>query len=205
MMQKKMRMKAAAAVITALLTAAMAVTVFARTTTEKPTLISFASMAVSIEKDYGTILEMDITLRNNVPVYKADIITEGKGMTVYFDAATGAEQERKQAIALDEEEAKIYSGYHTQSAAVKAVTQVQDAKKAADKTQPIASADAAITYEKAKEIALAKVGGGTVTEIELDYEKGQFVYEIEVKHNRVEHELVIDAETGEIVKYKTDR
>lgn len=66
------------------------------------------------------------------------------------------------------------------------------------------SSGSGITAERAKQIALAKVGGGTVTECKLDYEHGRQVYEIEIRHNGWEYEIDIDIATGEIVKYETD-
>jgi len=59
-----------------------------------------------------------------------------------------------------------------------------------------------ITRDKAKTIALERAGGGKVLEIELDNCGGRLVYEVEVKHNGIEYEIVIDAMTGEIIKFK---
>ncbi|GHS86262.1 hypothetical protein AGMMS49957_04100 [Synergistales bacterium] len=61
-----------------------------------------------------------------------------------------------------------------------------------------------ITAEKAKEIALSKVGGGTIVEFKLDYEHDKQVYEMEVRHNGREYEIDVDAATGDIVKYEID-
>ncbi len=40
--------------------------------------------------------------------------------------------------------------------------------------------------------------------VELDYEHGRKVYEIEFYHNGFEYEFDIDAETGKVLKYKKD-
>lgn len=61
-----------------------------------------------------------------------------------------------------------------------------------------------ITAESAKQIALSKVGGGTVTECKLDYEHGRQLYEIDIRYNGWEYEIDIDATTGDIVKYEID-
>ncbi|GHV31757.1 hypothetical protein FACS1894167_14420 [Synergistales bacterium] len=61
-----------------------------------------------------------------------------------------------------------------------------------------------ITAEKAKEIALSKVGGGTVVECKLDYEHGKQVYEIEIRYNGRKYEVDVDVATGNIVKYEID-
>lgn len=175
--------------------------VLAQAATTKTTIIRFANMAASVEKSYGTVLELDLTLRNGEPVYKANVIIGGKRVLVYFNAVTGMEIEQKSAVVLDEDETEIYNN-HNLSSSVSG--QGKTATETAAKAQTNYSAETKISYERAKEIALAKVGGGTVKEIELDYENGRLVYEIEVKYNGMEYDIKIDAVTSEILKYKID-
>jgi len=176
-------------------------TVLAQAATAKQTIIGFANMAASVEKSYGTVLELDLTMRNGEPVYKANVIVGGKRVLVYYNALTGTEIERRDAVALDDEETRIYDDYNITSLVS---GQRQTASEVAAGAQTSYSAEAKISYERAKEIALATVGGGTVKEIELDRENGRLVYEVEVKYNGREYEIDIDAITGEIVKYKID-
>jgi len=61
-----------------------------------------------------------------------------------------------------------------------------------------------ITPEKAEEIALARVGGGVIDEWELELKKGVWIYEVEVKYNRTEYDIEINAMTGDILKFKID-
>ena len=59
-----------------------------------------------------------------------------------------------------------------------------------------------ITMEKAKSIALAQVPGANQShfgKIDLDYDYGRAVYEIEIFYNNSKYEFDIDASTGEIV------
>ncbi|MFY1699240.1 MULTISPECIES: PepSY domain-containing protein [unclassified Solwaraspora] len=75
-------------------------------------------------------------------------------------------------------------------------------------TAPTASGAAGATevvgVEQAKRIALAHVGEGRVTEIERDREHGRPVWEVEVRAERVEWDLDIDRETGEILDVDRD-
>lgn len=61
-----------------------------------------------------------------------------------------------------------------------------------------------LTNEEARELAL-KEYPGFVTQFELDYDNGRFVYEMDIKGNKVEYELDMDAETGEVIKLEEER
>ena len=63
---------------------------------------------------------------------------------------------------------------------------------------------AKITQDEAINAALEKVPG-TVEEVELEDEKGTIVYEIElVSTDGTEHEVEVDAQTGEVLKVEAD-
>ena len=64
--------------------------------------------------------------------------------------------------------------------------------------------DSEITAERAKEIALAIAGGGTVTECKLDYENDRQVYEIEIIYENTKHEMDVDAISGVISDYSME-
>ncbi|MEV7229356.1 PepSY domain-containing protein [Polymorphospora sp. NPDC051019] len=61
-----------------------------------------------------------------------------------------------------------------------------------------------VSAERAKEIALGRVGGGTVEEVDRDREHGRPVWEVEIYKGQVEYEVDVDRETGEIVKFEQD-
>ena len=72
-----------------------------------------------------------------------------------------------------------------------------------DETTPFISYDEyKISFEKAIEIAIENVGGGFVEEVEFEYEKGLWQYEVNVIFNDREKEVYINADTGEITKIK---
>lgn len=60
-----------------------------------------------------------------------------------------------------------------------------------------------IGESRAKEIALDKVGGGTVVKAKFDIDDGVAVYEIEIRYGDYEYEVEINAKTGKILKYES--
>lgn len=74
-------------------------------------------------------------------------------------------------------------------------------------TSGSASQSAYIGLEAAKEAALKHAGvsasDATFVEAEYDYDDGRMVYEVEFHVKGTEYDYEIDAQTGEVVKYKT--
>jgi uncharacterized membrane protein YkoI len=88
-----------------------------------------------------------------------------------------------------------------------AETTATTAETTAQETQSSTLAEVAeslsmISAEQARQIALESVGGGNVVEIEFDVCDGRSVFEVEVKYNGVEYEVVIDALTGEVIRLR---
>nr|WP_246438628.1 PepSY domain-containing protein [Listeria portnoyi] len=61
-----------------------------------------------------------------------------------------------------------------------------------------------ITIEKAKQIALAKSGGGTVTSAKVDYENGKKVFDIKITNGNVKHEMDVNATDSKIYSYEKE-
>lgn len=61
-----------------------------------------------------------------------------------------------------------------------------------------------IGIERAKEIALSRIGGGYIEEIEIDEDDGRWIYEIEAVYIDEDYDLEIDAITGEILSFDGD-
>lgn len=62
-----------------------------------------------------------------------------------------------------------------------------------------------ISFERAVQIASDSAGGGAVTEAEWESKYGRPLYTIEIIRSGREHEIKIDAVTGEILKSKSER
>ncbi|WP_252311260.1 PepSY domain-containing protein [Sinobaca sp. H24] len=58
--------------------------------------------------------------------------------------------------------------------------------------------------DDAKSIALEEVGGGSVTDIELDEDDGRVLYEMEIESSQGEVDVDVDARTGEIIVISYD-
>lgn len=61
-----------------------------------------------------------------------------------------------------------------------------------------------IGMEKARSLALARVPGATVYELELDHDDGRTVYEGSLRKGRWEYEFTIDAVTGEFWEWEEE-
>ncbi|MBC1226901.1 hypothetical protein HB809_06775 [Listeria booriae] len=61
-----------------------------------------------------------------------------------------------------------------------------------------------ITIEKAKQIAIAKAGGGTVTKATVDYENGKKIYDIQVVNGNAKYEMDVNATDSKISSYEKE-
>ena len=55
-----------------------------------------------------------------------------------------------------------------------------------------------LTYDQAREAAIKEAGGGTVRDMDLDKEAGEYYYEVELHIDNMERDYIINAQTGEI-------
>lgn len=78
-------------------------------------------------------------------------------------------------------------------ASTEPTTKVTESPKPSTSPSPISA-------DKAKHIALSKVGGGTVVEFELDDDE----YEVKIHHNGYEYDIEINAYTGAIIDFDKD-
>ncbi len=64
--------------------------------------------------------------------------------------------------------------------------------------------DPLISQDEAIRIAQERVGGGDVTEVETELEHGRPEWKIELHVNGVEHDVRVDAQTGDITRVDSD-
>ena len=65
-------------------------------------------------------------------------------------------------------------------------------------------AEKLISLQEAKQVATQKVKGGIVTEIELDKDDGRYHFDIDLKDEKYEYDLEVDAYTGKIIKFEKE-
>lgn len=111
-----------------------------------------------------------------------------------------------QAPAVAEQPVVLESGSTDQSVAPTATATGNAAKESADKSRETQSGQQQkITWEEAVAIAEQALAGqgtvGSVAEVELDYEHGRAVWEVEFTS---EHEVYVDASTGKVIKIELD-
>jgi len=138
----------------------------------------------------GTVTKCEIDNENGRKVYEIEIIYGDNKYEMDVDAISSAVTDYKV-------EAITQNNNPTSSSDNSA-----DAQSQSGTSSPAATSE--ITAEKAKEVALAKVGGGTVTKCEIDYENGRKVYDITIVYGNNKYEMDVDAITGAITDYKVE-
>ena len=71
--------------------------------------------------------------------------------------------------------------------------------------KPTTKPASSISLDDAKNIVLKKVPGATITEIKLDYDDGRKVYEGSAYKGSTEYDFEINASTGDIIKWESER
>jgi len=158
---------------------------------EKPKLLRFATVAASVEKNIGPLVEMKLTTHKGEPAYRAEVLLGGKKVKVYLDAKSGREIERKYPNKLENELQHIFERHEFANEA-DAATRVEMSKPK-------------ITEANAKEIALKKAGEGTVKSIKLEHEHGKQVYVVEITHGNRTHEVKVDANSGKVIGHRVEK
>ena len=149
-----------------------------------PKITASEAKEIALKEVNGEIisLEFDDDDDNLQPHYEIDVVKDNEKVELKVDANSGA-------VKVTERESINQSIKQSNSSVLPSATASKQS--------------ATISQQKAIDIALAKAAG-TVTEIELDENDNQLVYEIEIRNGKMEYDFEIDAITGAIVEYKED-
>lgn len=139
-----------------------------------------------LEEEYqGTIKELELDKEGNKLYYEAEIIAENQAYDVKLDAESGEVVYEE----IDDDDDDRNLDGKEQEAALK------NGNKE-DRSNIIAQ-------EKAIEIAKQEFDG-EVVELELDYDDGSYVYEMELVNGQQEADVDIHAETGDILSLEVE-
>lgn len=151
----------------------------------------------ALKKAPGTIEDGELEKEKGKLVYSFDIRTADGGITeVWVDAKSG------EVVSVEKEDAEK-----------EAAEKKQENKKDDDDNEDAAtrnarikrlSKQAKITMEQAREIALKRVNG-TITEEDLEKEKGRLQYSFDIRDSSGKvFDVEIDAKTGQVLKAVED-
>jgi len=75
----------------------------------------------------------------------------------------------------------------------------------AEKNGSSSAAAARISADKAKQAALDHAGISSPRDLDVEYESGNNTYEVDFDANGLEYEYIIDAESGDVVRHRSER
>ena len=156
---------------------------------------------IALKKAPGTVEEGELEMENGKLVYSFDIRnTKGTITEVQVDAKDG------KIVSVEEETAEMEAAEKRKEQMEGKEMDDDDDETPAVKNARIAklSAQASITMEQAKAIALQKIPG-TITEEDLENERGVLQYSFDIKDaNGKVFDVEIDAKTGKVLKAVED-
>ncbi len=156
---------------------------------------------IAMQKAEGKIESAELERENGKTIYSFDIRnSKGTITEVQVEAFTG------EIVSVQEENAQQEAAEKRQD---KQASDKRDDDEESDASQKANQAkyarEAKITMAQAKEIALKRVPG-TITDQELEKEKGKLLYSFDVKDaNGKSFYVEIDAKTGAILKVEEDK
>ena len=154
-------------------------------TNEQPTATETQKDIISIDEikakalkeiEGGEVTSVEQDDKKGIRMYELDVVTDEVKYELTYDAHTGD-------LLKKEEERR-------------------DQTNNGDVATGDATKEFKVTEEQAKDIAMKKVGEGEISKFELD--RSDQKYEIEIKTATMEYDVDVDANTGDIVKYKED-
>lgn len=143
-----------------------------------PTVTVGQAKEIALKEVDGNVISIEFDGDDLQPHYEIDIVKDQEKVELQVDATSGAVQITEREM-IKQQVAKGTSAVLPET-----------------KTT-------AISQQQAIDIALAKAAG-TVTEVELDSDNNELVYEIEIRNGKMEYDFKIDAQSGAIVAYQED-
>ena len=146
-----------------------------------PTVTASQAKEIALKEVNGDVISLEFDGDDLQPHYEIDVMKDHEKVELLIDAASGAVQV-------------------TERETIKTIK--QNIAQAVSSVVPGAKT-AALSQQQAIDIALAKAAG-TVTDVELDDDDNELVYEIEIRNGNMEYDFKIDANSGAVIEYKED-
>ncbi|NGZ77584.1 PepSY domain-containing protein [Saccharibacillus alkalitolerans] len=147
------------------------------------TMISKAqAKQIALKAQKGKVDDIELKTRNGKAYYEVDIDRQSGDVDVWVDAYTGSIL-------------KVVSDDDSEDS---------DDRGSDKSTSGTASSKVKVTAAQAGAIAVKHVGGGKVTDSDLDREDGRYVYEIEIRTANGEADVTVDANTGRVLESHVD-
>lgn len=147
-----------------------------KVTTNKEMISVEKVKEIALSKVTGHVENIELESYKGNQYYEVEVENGKKDYDLYIDAYTGEVQLMKEDRNDDDD---------------------------SDNRTGVVQSSNLISDEKAKQLA-EKAVNGTVTELELDEDDGQFVYELELITNKGEADVEIDAITGKVIEINFD-
>ncbi|MDO4701279.1 MAG: PepSY domain-containing protein [Erysipelotrichaceae bacterium] len=155
----------------------------------------------------GKVVRVEFEYEHNVAKYEVKVINGNTEFEFDIDANTGAilknEQETKFVKPTQPAVKPTQPTKPTQPVKPTQPTKPQVKPQPVQPTQP-APAATQLTWEQAKAVITNNFNNARITSMDLDYEHGVLVYDVDVIENNVKKDVKIDAHTGAILQNHID-
>lgn len=151
----------------------------------------------------GFVKDMDLERENGKYYYEVEVIKDNVEYDFYVDATTGE--------IFEEYEHESYFNYDNNTGSGGNSGSTGNSSGSTGNTNNNSgnsstnSSSGQISAEKARSIVLAKIPGANITELKLDREDGIYVYEGEAILDGYEYEFEINASSGVIISWESER
>ncbi|RKD73319.1 putative membrane protein YkoI [Sinobaca qinghaiensis] len=177
---------------------------------DDPSLNSEEAKELAASRYPGEVTVIELNNESGEQIYTMEIDGNDNDYRLKLNADSGDVVELSEITNADsQEEASEESAADTASepepaAEESSSEEASPAEEESSRETGSSSNQLPISMDDAKSIALEEVGGGSVTDIELDDDDGRVLYELEIVSSQGEVDVDVDARTGEIIVISYD-
>lgn len=176
--------------------ALMAMVMMGCSSASKNILTLEEAQEIALKEVSGKVLKAHEDSDDGVSYYDFTIVTDNEKYEVEVDANSG------KIIKVEKDD--DYVGNDTSNKTNGNANSNNENNNSNTNGNTNTNTQATITAEQAQQKAMERVGGGYLVKCELDHDDGVLKYEIEIKNGNKEYDVDIDANTGEVLKFKEE-